>query len=303
MIRDDTGHLLLPLLTEALHPGILRLIALRQSGEAHVGGPKVIELEQYAKEAVLQLAGTRADRPSLPGWHVLRALGGEIAEVAAFAAGEEATVDAPLLTAGRFEKGGLFRGAFLPHQRQDSWRLVLIGDDGQADLYFPLSSSGPAFLSWVDQEGHAREETWDPWDPWPAVVSLVESAIAQPAKAMAITKEPTAGVVTWQDAVRGLELDDAARRAIERRRVSSMEYQEANEEVGFKGTMTLVGCALVWVILLLFILSAWLPDLRWAIVPVLVAFLSLQLFRWIIPRRRPENEAAKSNQNNPKAQT
>src|SRR5262249_21545441 len=76
---------------------------------------------------------------------------------------------------------------------------------------------------------------------------------------------------------------------VERRRVSGMEYQEANEEVGFKGTMTLVGCALVWVILLLFIGSLWLPWLRWVIVPVLVFFLVLQLFRWIIPRRGNEN--------------
>ncbi len=105
--------------------------------------------------------------------------------------------------------------------------------------------------------------------------------------------EKTPGVF-WQDAIRSLELDAAARRSVERRRVSSMEYQEASEEVGFKGTMTLVGCALVWVVLLLFIGSLWLPWLRWVIVPVLVLFLALQLFRWIIPRRTNENGSLNS---------
>jgi hypothetical protein len=84
--------------------------------------------------------------------------------------------------------------------------------------------------------------------------------------------------------VRCLELDDAARRSVERRRTSVLEYQEASEEVGFKGTMTLVGCALVWIILLLAILSAWVPWLGWGIGPVLGVFLILQMLRWIVPR-------------------
>ena len=64
-----------------------------------------------------------------------------------------------------------------------------------------------------------------------------------------------------------------------------MDYQEASEEVGFKGTMTLVGCGLLWCVLLLLILSAWFPKVGWLIIPVLVLFLALQLLRWLIPRR------------------
>ena len=43
-------------------------------------------------------------------------------------------------------------------------------------------------------------------------------------------------LATWQDEVRALELDDAARQGAEKRKATRMEYQEANEEVGFKGT-------------------------------------------------------------------
>jgi hypothetical protein len=91
---------------------------------------------------------------------------------------------------------------------------------------------------------------------------------------------------TWQDAIRALELDDGARRSVERRRASPMEYPEASEEVGFKGTMTLIGCAIVWGILLLLILSSIWPAARWVIVPLVVVFLALQLLRYLIPGPR-----------------
>jgi predicted dehydrogenase len=295
MLQNDTGRVLLPLLHEALHPGLLRLIDLHKSGQARLGATTLIELQHHESAVVLRLAGTREDKPSIPGWHVLRTLGGEIAEVAAFAFAEEATADAPLLTSGRFESGGLFRAVYLPQQSQPSWRLTLIGEDGRAELHFPLGQPGPGFLTWNDPNGQLHEEAWDLWNPWPSLVKILELGVAHPAKAMQLAKAPRPGDVTWQDAVRCLELDDAARRSVERRRASSMDYQEASEEVGFKGTMTLVGCGLIWVVLLLFIVSFWAPLVRWGIVPVLVLFLGLQLFRWIIPRGRGQNGRARAN--------
>jgi len=291
MIRQDTGCVLMPLLREALHPGLVRLAELRKSGAACMGELKLIDLDHHGRDAVLLLAGTKDDQPSLPGWHVLRTLGGEIAEVAAFAVAEEATIEQPLLVSGRFEQRGLFRARYLPHQQRSIWRLTLFGTKAQADLHFPLGEPGPAFLAWRDHAGQAHEETWDSWDPWPNLLGHFESAVEQ-----SKVKSGKPPAVSWQDTIRSLELDAAARRSVERRRVSGMEYQEANEEVGFKGTMTLVGCALVWVVLLLFIVSFWLPWLRWVIVPVLVLFLALQLFRWIIPRRSNENGSLNSRE-------
>jgi hypothetical protein len=64
-----------------------------------------------------------------------------------------------------------------------------------------------------------------------------------------------------------------------------LEYPEATEEVGFKGTMTLVGCGVLWACLLLLVFSHWVPWLGWAIAPVLIVFLGLQTLRWAIPRR------------------
>ena len=38
-----------------------------------------------------------------------------------------------------------------------------------------------------------------------------------------------------------------------------MDYQEANEEVGFKGTMTLLGCGMLWGVIVILLLSRWYP--------------------------------------------
>ena len=119
------------------------------------------------------------------------------------------------------------------------------------------------------------EESWDAWDPWPGLVERFEAAVAG-----------APGSPSWLDAVRGLELDDAARRGVERRRSSVLEYQEASEEVGFKGTMTLVGCGLIWFVLFLLLLSYWYPPIRWLIAGLLVVFLGLQFLRYLIPKQK-----------------
>jgi hypothetical protein len=198
---------------------------------------------------------------------------------------------------------------------------VLLSYD-RLELTFPQGWPGPARLTRRDESGRPCEETWEAWDPWPALVETFEAALLQKAegrrrkavppwgtaasraaKADSIQAEPPATLVlpsascaapaafrlTWQDEVRCLELDDAARRSVERRRASTLEYQEATEEAGFKGTMTLVGCSLLWGSLVLLILSRWVPWLGWAILPVFALFLGLQVLRWAVPPR-PEQE-------------
>jgi predicted dehydrogenase len=304
MIRRDTGCVLLPLLPEALHPAVLRLAELCRPGTAGgLGGIRLVELERSSPGAVF-LEGGGGRKPALPGWDVLRRLGGEVAEVTTFAEHEELTPTAPAFVSGRFEQGGLFRASYLPHQPEARWRLAVSGDDSRAELTFPEGWPGRAVLAWHDEAGKAHTETWEPWDPWRALVESFESATAvgqdsnpvrgarqdwnpvprseavqaqrPPAPAARAGRRPR--LLTWQDEVRCLELDDAARRSAERRRATQLEYPEASEEASFKGTMTLLGCAVLWVVLLLAILSAWVPRLGWAILPLLAFFLVLQVF-------------------------
>jgi predicted dehydrogenase len=334
MIQGDTHQVLLPILPESFHPGVRRLAELVRSQASGVreirSGPaekagdnlkeqftasrpyavavrppsalgefRLVEMERWSPELVLVEAGGRKPKASLPGWEVLRAIGGEVAEVFAFAAREELDPGEPLLLSGRFEEGGLFQATFLSGQHEARWRLSVIGSQGQADLVFPQGWPGPARLTWQDELGEPREESWDTWNPWPALVEVFENAVAgqKPLLPTGDSVRSEQGIIeprrtgghtarlAWQDAVRQLELDDAARQSVAKRRATALEYQEATEEAGFKGTMTLFGCGLLWGSLVLLILSRWLPWLGWLIAPLFGVFLLLQVLRWVV--RKP----------------
>src|SRR5207253_7895144 len=148
----------------------------------------------------------------------LRALGGDVVEVFAFAAPEEVTPEQPLLLAGRFAGGALFQASLLPGQPETRWRLTAVGAYGQASLSFREGWPGPARLTWLGPGGEVHEETWPAWNPWPALLEAFERAVAGRGD----------GELPWQEEVRCLELDDAARRSVERRRANTLDLQEIN---------------------------------------------------------------------------
>jgi hypothetical protein len=274
---------------------------------------RLIQIERWATDHVLLDADSAGHKPGLPGWDVLRALGGEVAEVAALAPEEELDENEPLVLSGSFEAGGLFQTALLPRQAHERWSVTVVAPAVSAHLDFPEGWPGPAQLSLIEDGGGERAESFESWNPWPALVDAFESALAnslgrQPApvtyapSTSAVSESITAAVPppaspmpraagpfpTWQDEIRCLELDDAARRSVARRRSSTLDYQDATEEASFKGTMTLVGCALLWTSLMLLILSVWVPWLGWFIAPVFGFFIIMQLLRWVVP---PKPEA------------
>jgi predicted dehydrogenase len=310
MIRNDTGCVLLPLLPEATHPAIRRIAEFVRrpppSSPPKLGGDKgggtigtfrLLTLERSVEGEVLDSVWIAGHKPSFPGWDILRTIGGEIQEVSAFAELEELREGTPVLVAGRFEQGGLFNVRLLPHERQPSWRLTVIGSVGRAELLFPQGWNGPVILDWRDSNGEAHEEYWQQWDPWTALLAAFEQALQFRGTGVSQVGQ-TRPQPSWLDAIRALELDDAARRSIEKRRSSVLEFQEASEEVGFKGTMTLVGCSLLWIMLLLLILAAVLPRdllmtrflgwpiIGWMFIAPIVVFLALQLLQYIVPRQR-----------------
>lgn len=273
MIRDDVGVVLFPLLPEALHPAVAALGRfVDRAGAPGVGAFRALLVERASPGEVLDNAGDGLE-PAVPGWDVLRALGGELSEVSSFSDGDELRGGRPAFVAGRFDKGGLFQMTLLPGQPA-SWRMAVVGTAGRAELEMPQGWSGPAFVSWRDEAGRRHEDYFGPFDAWAELVARFLGAV-----------EGGRGP-TWQDELRCLELDDAARRSVERRRVGLMEYQEASEEVGFKGTMTMAGCSVLWGVLLLLIAGRWLPWLLWLILPLLLAFVAMQVLRWALPAKK-----------------
>ncbi len=291
MIGQDTRKLLLPVLPAVLHPAVVRLGRLVRDADPF----RLLDVELSAAEPLVLDGGPPGRKPSFPGWDVLRAVGGEVAEVGGFAEKEEVLADEPVLLFGRFERPLLFRIALLPGAADARWRLQLVGRHENAELVFPNGWPGPCRLSWSDATGAAHDELWDAWDPWPPLVEEFERQLARGTPVIEPTRT-TADALSWQAEMRALELDDAARRAVVRRRANLLEYPEASEEVGFKGTMTLLGCSLLWGALFLLILSRWLPWLGWLIVPALVVFLGLQALRWLVFKQpRPANAETRAD--------
>lgn len=307
LLQNDMRRVLLPLMPEALHPGVQRLAeilhALRgptdskdpvvSSEQLPPGYPRFLEWDRWSNGECLLNLEEEEDRPSVPGWDVLRLLGGEIAEVFALATPEYLAPGEPLALSGRFVQGGLWKTTLLPQQRQPYWRLALVGSATTTQLIFPEGFPGPARLTYFDEAGQERVEEWPAMHPWANLVEEFDAAVDEwrtrrrltvpgAMELTSLTAQPSR--LGWQDAVRALELDDAARRSVERRRAVSLDFQEATEEASFKGAMTLVGCGLLWLSLLLLILSVWMPRLGWVILPFIGIFILLQVLRWIVPK-------------------
>src|SRR6516165_6386115 len=81
MIRNDTGCVLFPLLPEATHPAFHRLAEFvrRKDGDASpIGRFRLLEMERGVADEVLDGVWIAGQKPSFPGWDILRTVGGEI---------------------------------------------------------------------------------------------------------------------------------------------------------------------------------------------------------------------------------
>jgi predicted dehydrogenase len=292
MIQGDTGHILLPLLSGPAHPAIRHLASWLCGPDCPIGALRMLEIEWRLPGPLLAGLGPKHNLVALPGWDIVRTLLGEVAEIAAFAGSEEIAADQPVPLSGRSEKGVLFRLLFTPNEKQAQIHICCVGATGRATLSFDSGWPAPVLWRWTAEDGKSGSETWSKVEVWAGVIEEFERRARSPLKQNVAGSPPPIeerrSQLSWQTETRCLELDDATRRSVERRRAILLEYPEASEEVGFKGTMTLVGCVVLWGILGVFMLSLWVPWLQWTIVPILIIFLILQSFRWLA-RREPSS--------------
>jgi predicted dehydrogenase len=295
LLQSDVRCVLLPLFPATMHPGVRRL------GEISRGLPgdsvRIVESEREFPEEFLMPGGRDGSQPGLPDWDILRFLAGELAEVSVVSQTDELAAEQPLLLTGRFVRGPLLKATYSPNRQSPAWRLTLVGKQSRAELSFRDGWPGHAELRHTDETGQTRGETWESFHPWAALVEEFDKAVdhwqtrgrlLEPGATdgTSVTADPP--LLGWLDETRALELDDAARRSARYHRAVTLDLQDATEEASFKGAMTLVGCGLLWLTLLLAILSIWLPALGWLILPVLGVFLTMQLLRWIVPEKKRE---------------
>ncbi len=299
-VQEETGKVLLPLLWDRLHPGLRRIAELVRTGR--LGRMTLLEVEfsvpdESWSDPVASSARVwkrrepvdlRWDRhPALRVWDSIRFLAGEVLEVSAVgAAGEQLTPLDTLTLTGRCQSGCLFR-LLMTRQGPVQNRLIIRGETGEATLTFEAQGIGyaRAVCRWEDETDQA---TWL-WQPWPDLAGEVEKALAgMPA------------AITWLDETRCLEVFDAVRQSVRRRRVIALEYEEVSEGSNFKTVMTTLGCLTLLLVVVLFValLALGLPLAPWTmylLLPLLLIFLALQILGWMIPA----SAAKKSISENP----
>jgi hypothetical protein len=276
LLQGDLHQVVLPILPDAVAPGLVELHRAAAEFSPTERRHMLVDVEFGGKGDVL-FPDRAAEWATFPGWTLLRRLGGEIAEVEALADGEAIAPGEPVIVQGRFLDGGLFRVLYRSGIEKQVMDVVV--RHAAADLS-PKRERGEAPPSLARRAQICGD--------YAAIAQRFEAAIAElphlPRAAPGAGRSVAdPGVLSWMDEVRALELDDAARRSVERRRASTLDYQEASEEVGFKGTMTLVGCGLLWGAVVLLILSVWFPSAGKIILPVSAVFLLLQFLRWFLP--------------------
>ncbi len=280
MIQQDTRKLLLPMLADRLAPGLVRLRQL--AGEQRIGKLQVVECEYRLPLSANGTAAGWEHSPLVRVWDSLRCVGGEIQEVSALAAGsEEPRPIDPLTLTGRFQQGALLQVFLAPNAETERGKFVLRGDRGEAELSWTASLFGPTTTRHGSGSEQA-EETLPESDRWQALAEVVQGYL-----------EGKPQPLSWLDETRSLELFDAARRSLKRRKVVSLLYEEFSETGNFKSAMASLGCGLLLlVVLLVFFVAPWVPKdwAGWFLYPVLallLVFLGMQFLRWIVPAEKP----------------
>jgi myo-inositol 2-dehydrogenase/D-chiro-inositol 1-dehydrogenase len=284
MVQQETHKVLLPILTARLSPGLGKLRELWQSGV--LGPVTTIEGEFCLPAPVADMpppaaakskkrrspkpAGNWDVSPLVTLWDALRFLAGEVKEVSALGIdGDTLNPSDPLTLTGRFESGVIFQVLL---RQAGANKLTLRGADGEATLML----AHPAELHWRIGEQH-HQLSWD-GQPWPDFIREFENAVdGKPTK------------LAWLDGTRCLELFEAVRQSVKRRRVIPMQYEEFSEGANFKTVMTTLGCLTLILVLVLFVilLAVGAPLAPWSLyllLPLLLLFIVLQALGWLVPR-------------------
>ncbi|MBI2826183.1 MAG: hypothetical protein HYX69_16000 [Planctomycetia bacterium] len=277
MIRRETGGVMLPCVPYRWHDGLARLDAIVRAGAASdVGATGQIVLDRAMATRTRALVEAQFARDAA----LLRALAGDLTSVSALApAGDETAAYANLGVQLTGASGILVRWSVGPVEHVPGARLMLVGGSGKASLYLPAAGE-PSRLEIV-RGGETRNESIPAWSPPAAAIAQLQAAMAGRQAAP-----------TWPDACRDVELAESIARSLAKGRTIELHNEEHSEHGTFKGTMTSLGCGLLWAVLVVFLVAAVLAKITgnalFAYAPhfilgVLVLFLAIQSLKLAFP--------------------
>lgn len=186
--------------------------------------------------------------------------------------------------------------------------LTLIGDSGTIVLSIvepgPESPSVTWKLETLEADSRNAEQL-EPFNPAAVAIDRLAAAINAP------TSDEPDRRSTWDTATRSMEVVDAIELSLEKGRTLDVHQQELTERLAFRGTMAAMGCGLLLVGFIVFVVvsifgTAEGEDRRrligsWPIIllAVLAFFLLLQCAPLLVSKRPPSDKAKKSGENEP----
>lgn len=267
LVQSETRIRVLPLAPEADHPAIDRVGELLL--ERKLGGVRWLEWTQPVGD------GEKGAYRFLGGWGWVRELLGEIETISATGSSPEADRARQVVATGRARTDLVVTARWLAG---GPTRLEIQADEGLVRCDFPEGVAGPVRV----ELGDDRVETI-------AVDPPATRWLARWDK-MRLAEED---LEPWRAATRSIELAEAVERSLQKGRAVDLTYDEVTEEASFKSVMTMIGCSLVWLTLLVAILAAaGVPYVGYLVLPALVVFVLLQSLRRVARRqsRAPDAE-------------
>lgn len=278
MSRSETGAVLVPDLPARLHPGAALI------------------REALACEDLGPFRGLRYESPVGPdGGDLVRHEFATAVDLVRSLVGEIGAVTATGEPPGERPTESLFvhlRGAGPLRAEVRLWsgppepaRLTLLGASGTLTLELPPDLASASRLVRRDPDGSDSATDLPAWDRRAATLSVLADALsgrdAHPDLA---------------DGTRAMEVSEGVARSLRRGRTVELHYEEISEAGTFKSVMTSFGCLILLAILLALPVAlagpplgfGWTIYIAYAIPPLLIAFVSLQLLRFAIRERRPE---------------
>ena len=276
MIRQETRSPILPYAPARWHPAVRRLVALFGADpSAPLGQLEQVVIERRladrSPESVRRFFARDVD--------LARLLAGELTRLSAMAPTSEASGYANLGIQLSGSANVLIRYSVLPVEREPLGRITAVGAAGKAILLMPEQGTWTLDLAEGDD---VEPESFPDWNPAAVGLEKLSRLIAGE------EVRPN-----WVDACRDIELADSIQRSLTKGRTVELHYEDYSEDGTFKGTMTSLGCALLWLAPLVLLggivlgqmglpIGDYVPHL---LLGVFVIFLLLQLLRLAMPSK------------------
>ena len=271
MSRDETGAVLVPDLSERLHPGV---IALREAIDNSALG----EFRSLKYEATIDPGDGDLVRFAFArAVDVVRFLLGEIEAVNATGdpLGDKPEVDLVVQFRGTKSRRAEVR---LTSGLRGQKRFIFNGSAGIATLELPLNQNDYARFVIRPLDASETLRAFAPHDEKAAILNVLSESIAGRSVHPDLT-----------DGTRAMEISEAVARSLRRGRTVELHYEEISEDGTFKSVMTSLGCLVLVSILFVLPLAlagpalgiGWTIYLAYLIPPILVGFILMQLFRLV----------------------